>query len=442
MAQEWIDEAEQIDLASLQEEDDKYRAGLTAAAIGGTALALSGKEGQHFQKKALDNMSNYLENYYGKAFGKEGPAKIGAFTKEIGKSAKGAVTGYFNPWSNYAYEATGITQKTWGEFNNYQAELNQIHDDFNKLPNKTKSNIELYNNKLKSVHKKINAKLISDSTNYSMFSDIKGTGTIVENYGDKTRQVKVLDYKKARPHLGNNSDKIANILTKNQGIDIKNTLYAVKTKNVVTGDVLFGLQFDNRAARLFAEMNKQDNMPKMSKIKSFLDSNKWNYETRGKKIFFHLSPKMKPDLDWGGYQGVIEWDSRKPGKVKLHANDMRDWGTLRVGDKPVLNIVKPKTIGIPQIIKEIKKPKERVKATAPKRKYKHVPKPKELKDPRPKRVIDVQRQMKSQYAGSRWGSKLPKGFMKKFLVSRLGAAGAAVAMAALIYDIAKGDDAG
>ena len=100
-----------------------------------------------------------------------------------------------------------------------------------------------------------------------MFSDVKGTGTIVENYGNKTRQVEVLNYKKARPHLGKNSDAIAKIHTKNQGIDIKNTLYAVKTKNVVTGDVLFGLQFDNRAARLFAEMNKQDNMPKMAKVR-------------------------------------------------------------------------------------------------------------------------------------------------------------------------------
>ena len=32
---------------------------------------MRGEKTQHFQKKALDNMSNYLENYYGKAFGKE-----------------------------------------------------------------------------------------------------------------------------------------------------------------------------------------------------------------------------------------------------------------------------------------------------------------------------------------------------------------------------------
>ena len=43
--------------------------------------------------------------------------------------------------------------------------------------------------------------------------------------------------------------------------------------------------------------------------------------------------------------------------------------------------------------------------------------------------------MYSQYKGARTGSKLPKQFMKKFLVSRLGAVGAVVAMAALIHDI-------
>ena len=302
---DYIDKADQIDLAGLKEIDDTldgnsnaYRAGLTAATVGGAALAIHGAPAQHFQKKALDNMSNYLDNYYGKAFGKEIPAKIGAFAKEAVKSTGGAVTGYFNPWSNYAYEATGITQKTWNEFNNYQAEINQIYDDFNKIKNPSKNKVKLFNTKLKSVHKKINAKMINDSVNYSMFSDIKGTGTIVENYGTKSNQIKVLNYSKARPHLGNNSNQIAKILTKNQGIDIKNTLYALKTKNIATGDVLFGLQFDPRAARLFADMNKQDNLPKMKRIKSFLDKNKWGYETRGKKIFFHLSPNMKPDLDW------------------------------------------------------------------------------------------------------------------------------------------------
>tara|TARA_Y100000588_G_scaffold777_3_gene1043 strand:+ start:4438 stop:5778 length:1341 start_codon:yes stop_codon:yes gene_type:complete len=441
---EYIDEADQIDLAGLKEIDDTldgnsnaYRIGLAAATAGGVKLAMRGEKTQHFQKKALDNMSNYLENYYGKAFGKEMPAKMGAFAKEAVKSTGGAVTGYFNPWSNYAYEATGLTQKTWNEFQDYQAEINQIYDDFNKVKNPTKGTIKNYNLKLKSVHKKINAKLINDSVNYSMFSDVKGTGTIVENYGGRTNQIKVLNYSKARKHLGHNSDQIARILTKNQGIDIKNTLYALKTKNIATGDVLFGLQFDPRAARLFADMNKQDNLPKMKKIKAFLDKNKWNYETRGKKIFFHLSPKMKPDLDWGGYQGIVEWDSTKPGKVRLHANDMRDWAGIKVGDRRVLNIVKPKTIGIPQIIKEIKDipAKKAAKAEQPRKKYEHVKKPKQLTDPRNKDIKNIQREMYSQYKGARTGSKLPKQFMKKFLVSRLGAVGAVVAMAALIHDI-------
>tara|TARA_R110002110_G_scaffold93458_6_gene243154 strand:- start:6019 stop:7356 length:1338 start_codon:yes stop_codon:yes gene_type:complete len=443
---DYIDKADQIDLAGLKEIDDTldgnsnaYRAGLTAATVGGAALAIHGAPAQHFQKKALDNMSNYLDNYYGKAFGKEIPAKIGAFAKEAVKSTGGAVTGYFNPWSNYAYEATGITQKTWNEFNNYQAEINQIYDDFNKIKNPSKNKVKLFNTKLKSVHKKINAKMINDSVNYSMFSDIKGTGTIVENYGTKSNQIKVLNYSKARPHLGNNSNQIAKILTKNQGIDIKNTLYALKTKNIATGDVLFGLQFDPRAARLFADMNKQDNLPKMKRIKSFLDKNKWGYETRGKKIFFHLSPNMKPDLDWGGYQGIIEWDSTKPGKVRLHANDMRDWAGMKVGDRRVLNIVKPKTIGIPQIIKEIKDvpAKKAAQAEKPRRKYEYVKKPEVLRDPRNKTIRGVQAEMKSQYKGARVGTKLPRQFMKKFLTSRLGAVGALAAMAALIYDIGK-----
>ena len=146
---------------------------------------------------------------------------------------------------------------------------------------------------------------------------------------------------------------------------------------------------------------------------------------------------MKPDPDWGGYQGIVEWNNKKPTKVRLHANDMRDWGKFRVGDKRVLNIVKPKEIGIPQIIKEIKDRETRPAAKPPKRTTKHVSKPKALTDPRTKVQRQVMNKLKSQYAGARYGTALPKAFMKRFAVSRLGAVGAVFGTAMLLHSYWK-----
>lgn len=406
---------------------------------GGVAAMTQGKRTGHFAKKSLDTWSNWLNGYYGKVLGREDLAKGGAFIKEAGKSVGGGIAGYVNPWSNYAYEATGLTQKSWSELGGYQEEINQIYDDFNQIKNPTKGKVKEYDLKLKSVHKKINAKLVSDSTNYAMFSDLKGTGTIVEKYGDVTKQVKIMDYKRASGlgHLGKNSDDIARILTDAQGIDMKNTLYALKTKSKVTGDVLFGLQFDPRSARLFAMMNQKNNKPRIDQIEKYLKSNKLSYVRRKGRIFFHLSPMMKPDPDWGGYQGVVEWNNKKPTKVRLHANDMRDWGKFRVGDRPVLNIVKPKEIGIPQILKEIKDRETRPAAKPPKRTTKHVSKPKALTDPRTKVQRQVMNKLKSQYAGARYGTALPKAFMKRFAISRLGAVGAVTGAAMLLHSYWK-----
>ena len=82
-----------------------------------------------------------------------------------------------------------------------------------------------------------------------------------------------MDYKKASGlgHLGKNSNSIAKILTDAQGIDIKNTLYALKTKSRISGDVLFGLQFDPRSARLFAMMNQKNNKPRIDQIEKYLN---------------------------------------------------------------------------------------------------------------------------------------------------------------------------
>ena len=118
----------------------------------------------------------------------------------------------------------------------------------------------------------------------------------------------------------------------------------------------------------------------------------------------------------------------------MHANDMRDWGRFKVGNRDVLNIVRPKEIGIPTILKKIKEPKVSTKKPdTPGKIYKRVKKDVKIKDPRPKAVREAVDLVKSQYMTSK--QTLSRSFMKRFLISRLGAVGGAVAFALLLKEI-------
>ena len=114
---------------------------------------------------------------------------------------------------------------------------------------------------------------------------------------------------------------------------------------------------------------------------------------------------------------------------------MRDWGRFKVGNRDVLNIVRPKEIKIPTILKEIKESKpSTAETTTSERVYNYnKPKPKALKDPRPKAVKEAIDLVKSQYISSQ--QKLNPVFIRKFLISRLGAVSGLIAFGLLMKDL-------
>ena len=57
---------------------------------------------------------------------------------------------------------------------------------------------------------------------------------------------------------------------------------------------------------------------------------------------------MKANYDWGGYQGIVEWNPKKRDKVKFYANDKRDLFKMKFGGRDVINVVQPKEISIPE----------------------------------------------------------------------------------------------
>ena len=48
---------------------------------------------------------------------------------------------------------------------------------------------------------------------------------------------------------------------------------------------------------------------------------------------FSISPSIRPNYDWGGYNSVAIWDKRKPGKIRLIATDVPNTPVPGTGGK-------------------------------------------------------------------------------------------------------------
>ena len=87
------------------------------------------------------------------------------------------------------------------------------------------------------------------------------------------------------------------------------------------------------------------------------------------KIQIIFSPKMKPNIDWGGYAGTIVLDTKNPKEIIMMADDLRDLFGIKLGNT-VLNVSKAQRTKFPQVLKKISETDTVSRNTVPKSKPK------------------------------------------------------------------------
>lgn len=100
----------------------------------------------------------------------------------------------------------------------------------------------------------------------------------------------------------------------------------IKYSNLQFADVLRGAQFDRN---VYNRMLDLKSLGKTSDIGTALNMLKGKgvsnaIPVSGNKVVFSISPNIRPNYDWGGYNSVAIWDKRKPDKIRLIATDVPD----------------------------------------------------------------------------------------------------------------------
>ena len=353
MAIEIPDREDRIDFPGIL---DDYKEELaTAAAIGTAGVYITGDN----RSRIAQYPYNFLKGFYAGGKG----SQIGAFGKEVAANALPIMRDVIDPRTSYAYKKTGMSTRGYNELLKLQNDIDNLREniDVEKVddPVQYKKSRRLLAHKQRQQH----YKLINDYSNRFLFTNNPAATDDIARYAKQF--VQPVDLKTAIANSGNTKQAMEYVM-ETQGIkDVTKAKYLMHKVSPKAGDVMRGIQFDRRVYNLFLKMNEHDSFDKITKKKMIEMAKSVGLSVNDKaasdKLFFKVSPNAKPNYDWGGYQGVIEWNRKKKGQVKFYANDKRDLFGAKLGGKNVINIAPYKEISVPEIVGKIQEdlPKKR-----------------------------------------------------------------------------------
>lgn len=300
----------------------------------------------------VSSMNNFLQGFYGKGVGGVGKAFLAS--KEGIKGTARMAQQSLSPSQSFAYRKTGISKVSKDIYDQSKIVKKEAIDMFKRDEisyNKARSLI-------KNADKKVFAKLTNDYRNTYMYTGktpYRGINRFINREGGTAKGVLVEMKNKY------------NVLDDFDGQDLKMlgigfqktpTLYNqfAVYKNVPHSDVLRMIQFDRR---VYNGLQRLDNIKipqdrDYKAVKAIFSD--FNTSKIGDDIYISMSPKGKPNYDWGGYKGLIKFNPKKdPTKIKMLASDRPDLFGLSAETKGrnTLNITKAREISIPKAKKNI-----------------------------------------------------------------------------------------
>tara|TARA_R110000823_G_scaffold44247_5_gene114788 strand:- start:851 stop:2272 length:1422 start_codon:yes stop_codon:yes gene_type:complete len=98
----------------------------------------------------------------------------------------------------------------------------------------------------------------------------------------------------------------------------------IKYSNLQFANVLRGAQFDKNVYNAMLGLKNLGNVKELDSAVNLLEKMKLSSvkPIGNNRVVFSVSPSIKPNYDWGGYNSVGIWDRREPGKIRLIATDV------------------------------------------------------------------------------------------------------------------------
>ena len=349
---------------ALTEEQRELLKDIAIPAVGtgllGTSLYKMAKDiPGHPMKLAADYSHNFLKGFYGQGVGKfkQGQLVAKEGMKATGRMAKGIVS----PFQTIAYKQTGIAPHLYKQYLNSEKQIESITKQFIKGG----LGFDEAKNQIRNLEKQIHFKLTNDYSNNYFY----GTRPKKPLYDYANKYVKLSSPKAFKKAAG--GKEIANYVASRQpGISGYKGATYLKYTTAPWSDVLRGAQFDRNFYNAMLKLKNAKSLDSaVITMKSVFPGS--GVDVRKGKLLFNMSPGIRPDFDWGGYNAVGIWDPKDKGKIRIIATDKRDLFGVKFGGKDMINYVDSKEVGITEAAKEYKKVstpvKERKGSYAPRR---------------------------------------------------------------------------
>lgn len=340
-------------------EEERIKTLKAAAIAGGTSAAVLKLTGDN-RSRIAQYPYNFLKGFYGGGQMNQGLA-VG---REVAANALPIMRDLVDPRTSYAYKKTGMSTRGYNELLKLQDDIGNLQETMGQQLNanqefkspKHKAQFNISKKELGVTQRKQHYKMINDYSNRYLYRNNPPLTDDVARYAKQW--VKPVTTERAMVNLGGNKEIMDWMVKGQPGIkDVSKVKFLEHKMGAKVGDVMRGAQFDRPVYKAFVQMNEigLDKMDASSYKKAILNAGikKENIKTFGDKVFFKVSPGIKPNYDWGGYQAIVEYDEAIPGKVKFHATDKRDLFGMKLGGKNVLNIAPAKEIKIPEIVADI-----------------------------------------------------------------------------------------
>ena len=333
----------------------------------------------HFR---VGGMTNYRQHLSEDAFHNTftsfyGPKqKIASLAEEGIYAGKRYARTVIDPAESYATKVSGIAKFAVDDIDTYRLAATIADDKLAKLakamPRRTEIEKLAYNKEAKKIWKPMHA--ASKVLHNEMIQNWQ-TPILMGKRPSKELQkwassfVDELDIGKLRERHKNTigEDALKNLIevqsTKRTPINIDNTkilYHEISNKGLKHGgDVLRGIQFDDRAWNFFTKIQptKVDGetvkmtteyVTQMAKDAGFKNIKL----LKNGRVQIIMSPQGKTNFHWGGYAGTMVWDPNKQRKLAVMADDLGDLFGVKIGKNTIINTSPSRIIKIPDALKE------------------------------------------------------------------------------------------
>ena len=390
----------------------------SGSVIAGGSLLKRAMQDPNFKQMSTASMHNFLPGFY-----RKGITQVGRYSKAAKEGIRGgasAIKQGLDPRDSYAYKSSGVSNRLAGKITENHGNIKKIAERY--LSDKDYTFKQAQRDITFQV-KESHAKITSDYSNARLYEGARGQSKTLKDYvGRKGSRKGTIDFvsnstiNQAIKDVGR--EELA-YMRDVQGISPNRRMFLQRYGRQAIQNPLRGIQFEPRVYNAFKQLAalRQDGQLTQSSLLSVLDDVGLLQNKKGKpmfrqltknKIAFNLSPAIKTNFDWGGYNGMVVWDKKNPDVVKLLASDKRDLFNIKM-NRNGLNYVKPQTLKIASFEQDFNKAVVEVEKAV---EESLIDKPKKKKTSPKKKITPISSQAKVKLLVDRYGVGQPEGVDK------------------------------